>query len=57
MMTEEHFSALFAGLTHKKPQKIEEKKKEHEEDPEEYNDTDSAGSLDGEEILAGLHNW
>lgn len=35
-----------------KTEKIVEKKKEHEEEPEEdYNDTDSAGSLDGEEIL------
>jgi len=35
-----------------KTEKIVEKKKEHEEEPEDdYNDTDSAGSLDGEEIL------
>ena len=58
MMTEEYFSSLFKNALSRnsqQPQKIkdEEKKKEyHEEEPEEeYNDTDSAGDLDGEEIL------
>lgn len=53
MMTEQiHFRTLFTALTHQKTEKIVEKKNEHEEEPEEdYNDTDSAGSLDGEEIL------
>jgi len=51
-MTEEHFRAIFTGITYQKTEKIVEKKKEHEEEPEDdYNDTDSAGSLDGEEIL------
>ena len=52
-MTEQiHFRAIFTALTHQKTEKIVEKKKEHEEEPEDdYNDTDSAGSLDGEEIL------
>lgn len=58
MMTEEYFSSLFKtalSRNSQQPQKIkdEEKKKEYpEEEPEEeYNDTDSAGDLDGEEIL------
>ena len=51
-MTEEHLRAIFTGITYQKTEKIVEKKKEHEEEPEDdYNDTDSAGSLDGEEIL------